>query len=250
MRNPNTWDILRAIVEFIAPYVIPFLIVVGLVYLIIKRKNMEQNQSMGMGTGTESAKKMTKSWFLKWILALGIVIVMNLLFNYGLRTFYKPAPFWDDFCKQEQVTIQPKNQNDCVAVGGAWTDSGEEYLYGKNGEVQPLRPEIIGKDGKPVPVTGWCNLQYTCSNNFNDATRIYNRNAFIVLVLLGIMAIIASFFVIGTEAVSLGLSLGGVVSTIVGSVQYWSDMDDKLRFGVLLVGFIDLIWLGIKKVRE
>ena len=101
-----------------------------------------------------------------------------------------------------------------------------------------------------MPVTGWCNLQYTCSNNFNDATRIYNRNAFIVLVLLGIMAIIASFFVIGTEAVSLGLSLGGVVSTIVGSVQYWSDMDDKLRFGVLLVGFIVLIWLGIKKVRE
>ncbi|MEK7536098.1 MAG: hypothetical protein AAB590_03760 [Patescibacteria group bacterium] len=188
------------------------------------------------------AKPIQKSWFLKWILALGIVIVMNLLFNYGLRTFYKPTPMWDDFCKIEQVNKIPETQEECVSAGGAWNTNPN---YDKT--IPAYSPEIrVGVD----QTKGYCDVNYTCQREYESATKIYNRNAFIVLVVLGIIAIIASFKFIATEAVSLGLSLGGVISMIVGAIRYWSNMDDKLRFGVLLIGFIALIWLGIKKIRD
>lgn len=189
---------------------------------------------------------MNKSWFLKWILALGIVIVMNLLFNYGLRTFYRPAPQYNEYCKEEQVNVIPETQESCVAVGGAWTTNPN---FGKPipGALDVSNRTIVNtKDASQ----GYCNINFTCNNQFSDATRDYNQKAFIVLVILGILAIVVSFFFAQYESVSLGLSFGGVVSVIVGSIRYWSDMDDKLRFVVLLIGFIALIWLGIKKIRD
>ncbi len=191
---------------------------------------------------------MKKSWFLKWILALGIVVVMNLLFNYGFRTFYKPAPVFDDFCKQEQITVIPDTQEKCVEIGGGWTANNN---FGKGGVLDRSMPKGPIEVYTPIDNNpGWCDTQFTCRTNFESATSVYNRNAFIALVALGILAVVASFFILEAEAVSLGLSLGGVVSIIIGSVRYWSNMDDKLRFGVLLVGFITLIWLGIRKIRD
>ncbi|HEY9583256.1 MAG TPA: hypothetical protein VJK09_03060 [Candidatus Paceibacterota bacterium] len=185
---------------------------------------MEQTQ---IHVGDEK-KSMKKSKFLKWILALGIVIVLNLLFNYGIRTFYKPAPDYADFCRQEQVTVVPENQEECVSQGGSWTTNPS---YGKT-------------------YRGYCNTQFKCSNDYQGASDRYNRNAFIIWVILGIIAIITSFYLAHVEAVSLGLSLGGVVAIIVGAVSYWSNMNDKLRFAVLLVGLVALIWLGVKKIRD
>ena len=51
------------------------------------------------------------------------------------------------------------------------------------------------------------------------------------------------------EAVSLGLSLGGVLSFVIGTIGYWSDLSDVLRVVVLGIALVALIYLGIKKVR-
>ena len=187
---------------------------------------------------------MKKSWFLKWILALGIVIVMNLLFNYGIRTFYKPAPAYGDFCKVEQVSPVLDSSEECLAAGGSWNGNpnfDRPIPYGSG----PVPPKVVFDTN-----AGYCYAEFTCNNNFMDATSIYNRNVFIILVILGIISLAASFMFTQAEAVSLGLSFGGVISIVVGAIRYWSNMDDKLRFGVLLVGFITLIWLGIKKIRD
>ena len=154
---------------------------------------------------------MEKSKFLKWILALGIVVVMNLLFNYGFYTFYKHPPQYNDYCKPQllELGVEP------------------------NGE-------MVGTDIKAH------RYYEECQKSYEAAREPYNRNAFVALVVLGIISILASFQFKKFEAISLGLSLGGVISFIVGSIRYWSNMDDKLRFGVLLVAFLVLVWLGIK----
>lgn len=161
---------------------------------------------------------MQKSRFLKWVLAAGIVVVMNLLFGYGVRTFYRSGPKYNDYCPAVyQTPVAP------VSVGG--------------------------KFANPANTSTKADYQ-SCNRDFQAAQALYNRNVFVILIALGILAVSASFLALPYEAVSLGLSLGGVLSLIVGTVRYWSDMDDYLRFGVLLAGFVALLWLGIKKIRD
>ena len=60
---------------------------------------------------------------------------------------------------------------------------------------------------------------------------------------------IGSFFIASFEVVSLGLSLAGILSLIIGSMRYWSAMDDYLRVVILGLALAALIYIGIKKFR-
>ena len=177
------------------------------------------------------------SRFLKWILVLGLVVVLNLFFGYAIDAFYK-EPQFDKYCVQKQVNVIPETQKKCVEEGGQWN---EDPTY-----VRKLSPEMI--DGPKI--TGYCNLYFTCQKDYDAAHKVYNRNIFVGLVVLGVLSLVAGFVIASYEAVSLGLSLGGVVSLIIAAIRYWSDMDEKLRVVVLGVALIVLIYLGIKKFRQ
>ncbi len=171
---------------------------------------------------------------LKWALVVAIVVVLNLLFNVSTSLIFE-QPQYDQFCKAEPLQIQPETAKLCVEQGGQW-----------NGPAVPVQSPSVESTPKPV---GYCDLQFTCRQKFEDAQTIYNRNSFVVLVVLGALAIIIGFFV-SASAVSLGLTLGGVLSLIIASMRYWSYMQEYWRFGVLAVALIALCWLGVKKIKE
>jgi hypothetical protein len=177
----------------------------------------------------------TRSHFLKWVLAAGIVIVLNMLFNYTIQLFYE-SPDWQNYCPQEQVTVTPTTQEMCVAEGGAWT--------------QNTYPEPKSVDINGGPVTGYCDINFTCAKEYSTAQESYNLNVFIILVMLGVLAVGASFFVKEYEAVSLGLSLGGVVSFIIGSIRYWTSAPSIVKVLILAAALAVLVYLGIKKINE
>lgn len=177
---------------------------------------------------------------LKWILVVGIVVVLNLFFNFAIKLVYD-APDYEAFCPIEQVNIAPTDQDSCVEAGGAWTEDG--IIREAGGIVSTA----------PVPSksqTGWCDVTYTCRQEYEDVRDVYQRNVFVILVILGIASIIVGVFVAQVSSVSLGLSLGGVLSLIIGSIRYWSSMDDYLRVIILGVALATLIWLGVKKLRD
>jgi hypothetical protein len=173
---------------------------------------------------------MNNNPIIRWILAIAIVIVLNLFFNFAIKLIYD-APEWDQFCKQEQVTIQPQDQKACVDNGGAWSEN-----------VVPKR--VVSEPA------GWCDLNFTCQKEFESVNEVYNRNVFVALVLLGIISFGVGFSLMSYSAVSTGLSLGGVISFLVGAIRYWSDMDDYLRVIILGLALVALIWLGIKKLKN
>ncbi len=174
----------------------------------------------------------TKS-ILKWVLIGSIVVVLNLFFNFAIDTVYN-APEYDKFCVVKQVTIQPDTEAKCVAEGGAWTANMEKPINAST----------------PV-MKGWCDTNFTCGKEFNAANSVYNRNVFIALVVLGLLSLGVGMFVTATgSAVSLGLSLGGLLSFIIASMRYWSDMDEYLRVIVLGIALVLLIGVGIKKFKE
>ncbi len=181
---------------------------------------------------------MNTTTILRWVLVAGIAVVLNLFFNYSIFLLYE-APQWENFCPREQVNISPKTQEECVAKGGSWNVGGEVSE----------KPVVSQPISQPERVT-WCDVNFTCQKQFDEAQKVYNRNVFIALVILGAISIVVSFLIAQITAVSIGLSIGGVLSLIVGSMMYWNDMGDYLRVIVLGIALVVLIWLGIKKIKD
>jgi len=176
-----------------------------------------------------------KSNILKWALILGIMVVVNLFFNFAIATIYD-SPEYSNFCENKQVVELYETQNECVAVGGQWNE---------NRGFTKIDPRGIEVPTSIVDVpAGYCNVNFTCGQEFSEARSVYDRNVFIVLTIIGAALIIGSVLLVGVEAVSMGLALGGVLSLVIGTMRYWSNMDEYLRVIVLGLALIALIWVG------
>jgi hypothetical protein len=160
---------------------------------------------------------------LKWSLIIGIVIVLNLFFNYALSVIYK-APDFNEVCKAA-LEVQPITTSQaCLNVGGKW-----------NAEVTPENRDFN------------CNATFTCQQTYEAQREVYERNAFITRVALGVAILIASFFMLGNLVIAYGLALGGVLSFLIASVSYWSSANDIIKLIILALALAALIFLAAKK---
>ena len=175
---------------------------------------------------------------LKWSLVLGIVIVLNLFFAYAMKVVYE-APEWDQYCKEKQVIERVDTEEACLVEGGQWNAN----IYNKG--IQR------GVELEMMPVEeGYCNLNFVCQNEYKDAQENYEKNVFMTLIGLGVLSIIISFLIANTVVVSMGLSLGGVLSFVVASIRYWQFASEYLQVIILGLALAVLIWLGVKKFGE
>ena len=158
---------------------------------------------------------------LKWAVSIALVIVINLFFHYVIELVY-PEPKFESFCP---VTTE---------------------IYTTNNQFTPQEITKAVKDGQSL---GWCDANFTCNNNYQSAHSIYNRNAFVVLVILSIVVLGLGVF-LPIEVLSLGFSWAGVVSLIVATFKYWSDANNIMRVIILIIAIAMLIWLAVKKLRE
>lgn len=185
---------------------------------------------------------MANKYLLKWALVLGIVIVLNLFFHFSSKLVYD-EPKYDDFCQPKQVNIQPEGEEACLKVGGAWNANPNDKI------AMTVTPSQI-RESKPVSLNGYCDIYFTCQKQFEEARNLYNRNIFLILIGLGLLSLIAGILLAANEAVSLGLSYGGVLSFVIGATRYWSAMDDYLRVIILGITLIVLFILSYKKFKN
>jgi hypothetical protein len=177
----------------------------------------------------------TQSKVLKWSLIIGIVIVLNLFFNYALSLIYK-HPLYETFCPNTDPVVEViDNQKACVDAGGQWNAN----YYG---------PQEIPA-GKNAP-TGYCDQQFTCRTNFESAQKNYDRNVFVTLVILGAICVAIGNFFSGNMLLSMALSMAGVLSFIVASMRYWSSADDLIKVVILGIALLILIWVAMKKFKN
>jgi hypothetical protein len=173
------------------------------------------------------------SSIIKWSLIIGIVIVINMFFNYAISMIYS-APVYDNFCKQPQVIQQVSTQDACVAQGGQW----DANYYGKPATVDEILP------------AGYCNLQYTCNNEFEAVRKVYERNVFVTLVILGIALLAGSFTLSFNWILSVSASMGGILSVIIASMRYWGEADNWLRVIILFIALLALIYFAVRKFKD
>jgi hypothetical protein len=179
----------------------------------------------------------THSKVLKWSLIIGIMIVLNLFFNYALSLVYS-APDYQKFCPQSQVVETPQTKTQCLAVGGQW--------------VENTNPSLTSGPDKPLPAEkiSYCNPEFTCQKNYQTSADAYERNVFITLVVLGFLSIGAGLFLRGNDTISSALSLGGVLSFFIASVRYWSSAENLIKVVILAVALLGLFWLAYKKFQN
>lgn len=181
--------------------------------------------------------RMNESKILKWSVIIGIVIVLNLFFNYTLSLVYG-APEYENFCPQTQVVTIPDNQNECVAEGGQWTPVPKASL-------------VRGELTTPVStMEGYCDTQYTCRQEYQSAHDTHSRNVFIVLVVLGAISVLIGNFFTKNEVISSGLALGGVLSFVIASMRYWGAANDLIRVIILAIALGILFWIATKKFKS
>lgn len=185
---------------------------------------------------------LNKTRILKLALAGAIVIVLNLFFIFSLQAVYE-RPTYENFCGNEQVKIIPQSQEECLAIGGQWIQG----VFVQKGLTRPgvLEPPIIEEEQK-----GSCNADFTCSKEFSDSWGIYQRNVFIILVVLGALTLFASFIVRTVAVVGEALAFGGVFTLLIATTWYWPLMDDYVR--VLVLGFVlvALLWVSFKQFKK
>jgi len=168
---------------------------------------------------------------LKWALTVGIIVILNLFFAVAIQTVY-PEPKYENFCEARQVNEVYEDETSCVASGGQWNEFAK-----------PLPEEKPQREG-------YCNLDFTCSMEYQDAREGYAQNVFVTLVVLGALSILAGYFVRMSPAVSAGLSYGGVLTFIIASIRYWETAGDIVRLSIVGLALIALIAIGVKKFKE
>jgi hypothetical protein len=185
---------------------------------------MEQNSNTSVSSNGPSR-------WMRGSLIAAIVIVMNLFFNYAVSLVYQ-QPTYDQYIKQQQVVGEIKTKEACLNVGGQWN----ENIY-------------QGPKTEPAGQTGYCDPNFTNQKNYQDANKVYDRNVFITLIVLGVLSLVIGAFVTVT-ILSLSFSWGGVLSIVIASMRYWSDADKLVRVLILAAALFALIWLAVKKFNK
>lgn len=162
------------------------------------------------------------------VLGIGIVIVFALLLWQGIEAFY-PSPQYEDFCPEFRTQII-ETQEQCEAQGGQWT------------------PEYVQCIKAPCP-EGYCDLYYTCNQEYQDARGPYSQTVFYISVVIGILALLVGYFILQVEPVGSALIASGIWSFFWGTVQNWSNFTPISRFILLAVVLVLLIWLAIRGAK-
>ncbi|MCX6787397.1 MAG: hypothetical protein NTY93_02675 [Candidatus Kaiserbacteria bacterium] len=171
--------------------------------------------------------------FVRWALMLGIVIILNVFFTVIIALAY-PAPVYNNYCPQVNVTAT--DVVSCDAQGGIWNTYSPV----------PVAPDM----SSPKTATGYCDMYAKCQKPYNAANDKHALYAFVLMVGLGIIALVIGLIPLGSSIISSGLSYGGVLAFIIGSIQYWGTAGNWIRLAISAVGLIALLYIGWRRFRD
>ena len=155
------------------------------------------------------------------ILSIAIIVLTIFVTFYGINTAF-PKPSYDDFCGNISVNQPISNNETCIAQGGRW---------------------IHYEAPKGIASESYCDLYYTCSQQYDTLSKARSKKVFFLALPIGILIVALGAFVFGLEAVGAGLMGGGVGTLIYGAGAYWPYTQNWIRFLLSLVGLVLLIWL-------
>ncbi len=179
---------------------------------------------------------------LKQIAVAAAVAILFAVFVALLVDLIYPEPRYDAFCaadvygKYPRPYIEPPGRCD--------------YDYQNNSAYNQCLMDgatpVFDYNQTGCPVYESCNF---CNKEFDEAQKSYSRNIFIIVGIIGIIAIFA-----GTlwriEFLGTGLMFGGIFLLFYGTVRYFGDADKTLRVLIVFAELLIVIWIGYKKLYK
>ncbi|MBI4016555.1 MAG: hypothetical protein HY363_02570 [Candidatus Aenigmarchaeota archaeon] len=162
------------------------------------------------------------------ILSVAIAIVLVAFVMYGVSVFYE-QPVYDKYCRQELQIKGYESQEECEKIGGLWNSRAEQC------------PAELAKCPR-----GWCDPHYTCRQQYDDVRKVYERNVFLMVSVLGLGALVLGL-ALKLAAVSAGISIGGVVLIAFAIIRYWSEFGKYVRLLLLALLLVALIFIAYRK---
>ncbi len=156
------------------------------------------------------------------VFGIGIAVVVYVSMLLGIQAFY-PEPQYEDFCEERTRIAEPFM--DCTA----------DITVGE------CREQMKKQDSK----------QDECYEKWDDAREGYGKNFFIIASILGLIAVVTSYFLLNITSVSItnisaGIASSGIVMILWAFIRGWESTDDKLKFVVGLVIAAIVITLTVR----
>ena len=169
------------------------------------------------------------------VIGIAIMILTAFVAIYGIQTFYKSAPQYEEFCGNVTYPVyEINNSQQCELMNGKWN---------------PMQT-VAGKSPAPATPSGYCDLTYYCQQQYNEAQKTFSKNLFLISIPVGVILLVIGGALFSLEAVGVGIMLGGVITLIYGASSYWPNANNMFRFGISLLGLIIVIilayWLNQK----
>ncbi|MBN2095653.1 MAG: hypothetical protein JW727_06390 [Candidatus Aenigmarchaeota archaeon] len=188
------------------------------------------------------------------ILTAGIAILMVFFVSYGIGSFY-PAPEYSDFCTQGILGFAIESESQCQEYGGKWMNYTalqiptlqEQYVCTRM--PSDNQTEVRLSCTVAPERSGYCEVDYYCSKDFEAANEIYRRNFFVASAFLGIIVLVLGGAVLKLENVGAGIMGGGLLVILYGIVKYWGLATDMIKFLMTGIALAVLLWLGYKKLN-
>ena len=159
---------------------------------------------------------------------LGIVVILNVFFTVIVALAY-PSPQYNDYCPNIQSSVTPVTAATCDAQGGVWNSAATT---------------------KPTVAEGYCDMYAKCQKPYQAAADQHALYAFVIMIGLGIVAFAFGLIPFGSSIVSSGLSYGGVLSFIIGSMEYWGSAGNWIRLAISAAGLVALLYIGWRRFRD
>jgi hypothetical protein len=169
---------------------------------------------------------------IRKILVIFAVAILFTLFSYALFDAFYPQLKYEDYCVDKPY-VEFNDAATCEAAGGKWNPD----MYRPVKEVGPI---------------GYCDINYYCNKDFEEANKQRNFYAFIILAIMGGIAILIGLYlpIINpiNEWVGTGFMLGGLFDIFFGTAMNYQDLGRFLKPAVLFIELALVIFLTYKKL--
>ena len=142
----------------------------------------------------------------------------------------------------------------------------DKYIKGIN-NFNNDQKQFVKVDGKEITVSGRCDLSAKAQQCQDDLQKKYgniygnpygvgdnasfNRTQFFVGIVFGVVIIAASVFMPATiSIIGISLAISGVIILIRSTFNYWNYFTDVWKFGILVIAFVALVILVVKKLKK
>lgn len=185
-----------------------------------------------------SFKGSSSTFLTNFAIVVSTIVVLNLLVHLAIPTFYD-EPTQHQYCKDVATVFDYASKDKCANVGGTWQSAETVPGYCDTSAVEQYYEE---KTHQSFSV----KRGDACITQYQDAHQVYQRNAFLAILGVFVVALIIGLQMHAFPPAAYGLIYGSVILLVSGTIRYWQGIGDYWRLGLLAAALGILLWLGIR----